>query len=146
MAVWFHSDKYPSLKISHKRFIKSHIHSIIESYGKKTGDINFIFYTDDDLLNMNKSFLNHHYYTDVITFNYNNGNKISGDIFISVDRIAENAISHKQEFNTECLRVLIHGILHLLGMNDSTNEERAAMRAEEDHLLKNVKGPLIFSK
>jgi probable rRNA maturation factor len=146
VAVWLHSDKYPQLKITNKRILKSWVKNSVDSYDKVTGNINIIFLDDVELLEMNKRYLNHDFYTDVITFNYNEGNFISGDIYISVDRVADNARIHKTAFNDECLRVVIHGILHLLGLTDSSEKGKERMRSEESRLLVDVKATLIFSK
>ncbi|ALO15696.1 Endoribonuclease YbeY [Salinivirga cyanobacteriivorans] len=112
------------------------ITNTIESENGKVGEINVINCSDDYLLNINKEHLDHHYYTDVITFDYVVGEIISGDIFVSEDRIIQNA----QEFDTssehEFLRVVIHGVLHLSGYSDHTDEEQKIMRAKEDEYLK----------
>ena len=84
---------------------------------------------------MNKKHLNHNYYTDIITFNYNVEKKLSGDLFISVDRIKENAKSFNENFNVELFRVMIHGVLHLCGFNDKTIDEQKKMRRKENQYL-----------
>lgn len=114
--------------------IRAWIQQIVFNYQKKVGELNFIFCSDEYLLDINKKYLNHDYYTDIITFNYCEDNIISGDIFISVERVAENAKIYKSEGN-ELFRVIIHGVLHLLGFNDSTPEEQTEMRAKEDECL-----------
>lgn len=103
--------------------------------GKKVGKINYIFLSDDGLLKVNRDFLQHDYYTDVITFDYVKGKTISADIFVSLPRISENAISHLKDFNSELHRVLAHGILHLCGYKDKTEEEITEMRSKEDFYL-----------
>lgn len=102
---------------------------------KVAGDICIIFCSDNYLLNMNKQFLSHEYYTDVITFDNSEKDKVSGDIFISIDSVKSNADYYKQEFRTELNRVIIHGVLHLLGFKDKTIKERAKMREKEDFYL-----------
>lgn len=103
--------------------------------GKKVGKINYIFLSDDGLLKVNRDFLQHDYYTDVITFDYVKGKTISADIFVSLPRISENAISHSKDFKSELHRVLAHGLLHLCGYKDKTDEEITEMRNKEDFYL-----------
>lgn len=103
--------------------------------GKKVGKINYIFLSDDGLLKVNRDFLHHDYYTDVITFDYVKGKTISADIFVSLPRICENAISHSRDFNSELHRVLAHGLLHLCGYKDKTEDEITEMRNKEDFYL-----------
>ena len=107
------------------------VNQIVENYQKQTGDINYIFCSDEYLLEINKKYLNHDYFTDIISFNYCEGNIVSGDIFISLDRVGENAIEF-QTLDTEILRVLIHGVLHLIGLDDQTAAEKQIMRLAED--------------
>lgn len=109
---------------------------VVGHYEKELGELSFIFCSDDYLLKMNKEHLSHDYYTDVITFNYNEGNSLSGDIFISVDRVKENSIQFgNTDLHDEISRVMVHGLLHLVGLNDKTDEDKAMMRAEEDACL-----------
>ncbi len=105
---------------------------LISNEGKEVGDISLVFCNDEQLLLMNKKHLDHDYYTDVITFDYTLHNFISGDIFISVDRVRENAIEYKTTFHIEMCRVVFHGTLHLLGYNDKTELDIVQMRAKED--------------
>ena len=105
---------------------------LISTEGKEVGDISLVFCNDEQLLLMNKKHLDHDYYTDVITFDYTLHNFISGDIFISVDRVRENAIEYKTTFHIEMCRVVFHGTLHLLGYNDKTELDIVQMRAKED--------------
>jgi rRNA maturation RNase YbeY len=108
------------------------IRSVLEAYKKTAGSIFFLFCSDEALLKINQQFLNHDYYTDVITFNQSSSeNVISGEIYISVERILENATLLKVDFFQELHRVLIHGILHLIGFNDTTERERKEMRKRE---------------
>lgn len=99
------------------------------------GDIAYVFCTDEHLLQMNQEHLQHDYYTDIITFDYTDGKTISGDIFISVDRVRENAKLEAVSFAQELRRVMIHGILHLLGLRDKKKEEQKAMRLAENQAL-----------
>ncbi len=101
----------------------------------QTGHLSFVFCTDDYLLKVNKKFLNHDYYTDIITFDYNESNRVSGDLIISIDRVKENAITHQCSFHTELYRVIIHGVLHLLGYSDKTETQQKEMRELENLYL-----------
>ena len=107
----------------------------IESEEHLTGNINYIFCSDNYILDINRKYLNHDYFTDIITFNYCEGNIISGDIFISVDTVTTNAKEYKQLFKNELNRVIIHGVLHLLGYNDKSETELFEMRQKEDFYL-----------
>lgn len=107
----------------------------IQEEGFLLGDITVIFVTDGYLLEMNKKHLNHDYYTDIITFDYCEGNIISGDLFISLDRVRENASTFDAPFLLELKRVMIHGVLHLCGHKDKTKEEEENMRSLENKYL-----------
>lgn len=102
------------------------------------GDIIIHWVNDDELLEMNRRFLNHNYYTDIITFDYSRGKKISGELFISEDRVVENAKKEITPFNQERDRVIAHGVLHLLGFKDKTEKEQEEMRLKEDQFLKEL--------
>ncbi|MCF8379884.1 MAG: rRNA maturation RNase YbeY [Bacteroidales bacterium] len=134
MAVWFHSE-YPGFQISQKRKLKKWIQKAINDKGFTLGSINYSFLTDEELLDMNKKFLKHNFYTDIISFDYSGGNNISGDIFISVDRIRENYKKYSDSFNKELERVIIHGVLHFLGFKDKTETEKKIMRQTESDYL-----------
>jgi probable rRNA maturation factor len=114
------------------------IENIILQEEKKVGKINYIFGTDEALLAVNNQYLQHDYYTDIITFDYVKGVKISADIFVSLPRILENANVHSKNFNSEFNRVLAHGILHLCGYKDKTAAEISEMRSKEDFYLKMI--------
>ena len=114
---------------------KDWLQNLISSENKKLGEINYIFCDDEHLLQVNRDFLQHDYYTDVITFDYVKGKTISADIFVSLPRISDNAKSLSKDFNSELLRVLAHGVLHLCGYKDKTEEEQKKMRAKEDFYL-----------
>lgn len=107
----------------------------IQEEGFLLGDITVIFVTDGYLLEMNKKHLNHDYYTDIITFDYCEGNIICGDLFISLDRVRENASTFDTPFLLELKRVMIHGVLHLCGHKDKTKEEEENMRSLENKYL-----------
>jgi len=110
-----------------------------EQYGKKTGDITFIFCDEERILEINRKYLNHDYYTDIITFDYSEKNKISGDIFISPDTLKTNAAAFKVTFEEELLRIIIHGILHLCGQEDKTPESKQEMTEKENKALEQYK-------
>ncbi|ROI07884.1 rRNA maturation RNase YbeY [Chryseobacterium sp. H3056] len=111
------------------------LNELISLEGKKTGKINYIFCSDDGLLKVNQDYLQHDYYTDIITFDYVKGKNISADIFVSLPRIFDNAEKLAKNFNQEFHRVLAHGILHLCGYKDKSEEEIKIMRQKEDFYL-----------
>lgn len=123
-------------RLKDKERITIWLEHLIGTKHKFPGNLTFIFCSDDYLLAMNKQYLAHDTYTDIITFNYNEGHYISGDIFISVDRVKENAASYKTTFEEELHRVMAHGVLHLLGYNDKTKTDAAEMRKMEAYALK----------
>lgn len=109
---------------------------VINYYEKENGEITFVFCSDEYLLEMNKEHLDHDYLTDIITFNYNEGIRLSGDIFISLDRVKDNAMEYgDSNFHNELCRVMAHGILHLVGFNDKSENEQAQMTEEENRCL-----------
>ena len=108
---------------------------LITSEDKKLGEITYVFADDEYILKVNQEYLKHDFYTDVITFDYVKGKTISGDIFVSLTRISDNAKTLKKDFELEFLRVLAHGILHLCGYKDKSIEEISLMRSKEDHYL-----------
>lgn len=111
---------------------------VAASQGRKAGHINYIFCDDERILEVNKEFLQHDYYTDIITFDYGSEKQISGDIFISIDTVKSNAEGLKISFEDELHRVIIHGILHLCGQDDKTGESQAEMTRKEDEALKKL--------
>ncbi len=115
--------------------IQSWIAQISEREGFILGDITYIFCSDNYILNINKEYLNHDYFTDIITFNYNEGNIISGDLFISLDTVLSNSELFKTKYDIELHRVIIHGILHLIGYNDKTDAEQEEMTQMENSCL-----------
>jgi rRNA maturation RNase YbeY len=118
-----------------KRNITSWIKAVTESYGKKISEIAYIFCSDEKILEINHQYLQHDYYTDIITFDYTEGDKISGDIFISPNIVKINAESYRTKYEEELQRVIIHGILHLCGINDKEPGEREIMEKAEDQAL-----------
>ena len=134
MSVNFFNEDTAFPKIS-KRYVAKWVKEVIQLHEFKAGDLSFIFCSDDYLLDVNKKFLEHDYYTDIITFDYVDGKLISGDIFISVDRVNDNSVSFGISFSNELYRVIIHGVLHLLGFGDKTEQEKLIMRQREDQCL-----------
>lgn len=122
----------PAIK---KKETSAWIKAVAESYGKRAGDIAYIFCSDEKILEVNRQYLHHDYYTDIITFDYTEGKRISGDIFISLDTVRSNAEQYETDFDTELHRVIIHGILHLVGINDKGPGEREIMESAEDAAL-----------
>ena len=111
------------------------IRAVAAYYGFSVGNINYIFCSDERELEVNRQFLGHDYYTDVITFDYSTPSTLSGDIFISLDTVRSNAEIVGTSFENELLRILIHGVLHLTGQGDKTPETKAQMTAKEEHAL-----------
>lgn len=125
--------KFP---IAGKTDVKKWLKAVIEGEGKRTGDIAYIFCTDGYLAELNAKYLNHHTLTDIITFDYCENKTVSGDIFISIDRVRENAGKFSKSFEEELGRVMVHGVLHLLGYGDKTKEDKAIMTEQESkHLV-----------
>ena len=111
------------------------IKAIAAEESRKVGDITFVFCDDNYLLKINKEFLDHDTYTDIITFDYSVGNEMISEVYVSTTRVEENAKKYKQTFENEIHRVIIHGVLHLCGYNDKTEEEKQIMRDKENHYL-----------
>jgi len=111
------------------------LHAVAESYGFKIGDVAYIFCNDAKILEVNRQYLQHDYFTDIITFDYSEGHTIHGDIFISLDTVRSNSELFHTDYATELHRVIIHGILHLCGINDKGPGERAIMEQAENRAL-----------
>jgi rRNA maturation RNase YbeY len=138
LAISFFSEDVKKPLYDEKLF--SHgIDLIIKSYDKSVGEINYIFCSDNYLLDINRQYLDHDDLTDIITFDYTDDNSISGDIFISIDRVEENGNIFGDGFDKEFLRVISHGILHLIGFKDKTEEEKSEMRLAEDNCIMLIK-------
>jgi rRNA maturation RNase YbeY len=118
-----------------RREVSAWISEIAMLYNKRVGEITYLFCTDAKILEVNRCYLGHDYYTDIITFDYTEGDKLSGDIYISLETVKSNAVEYKTEYATELLRVIIHGILHLCGLKDATPSDQALMTAAEDAAL-----------
>ncbi len=112
------------------------ISSVIVSEDKKEGEINYIFCDDEYLLGLNKQYLNHDTLTDIISFDYSVGKELHGDIFISTERVLENAAEFKVTFEEELKRVMVHGVLHYCGYKDKSDEDEKLMRSKEDEKIK----------
>ena len=134
MAIAYYAEdiQLPAIK---KKAVSGWIKAVAETYGKKTGDISYIFCSDEKILEVNRQYLQHDYYTDIITFDYTEGNKISGDLFISLDTVRTNAETFHTDYNEELHRTIIHGILHLLGDDHVTPEQERQMFGLQRQLL-----------
>ena len=113
------------------------VRQVAKSYGKVVGDVNYIFVDDETMLDINRRFIGHDYYTDHIGFDYSQGDALSGDIYISLDTVRTNAEQFGVTQDEELRRIIIHGLLHLCGLHDKTPEERAKMQQAEDEALNN---------
>ena len=109
--------------------------TVAESEVKKIGQLNIIFCSDNYILDINQKYLQHDYFTDIITFDYCENDILSGDLFISVDSVRENAVFYKTEFTDELNRVIVHGLLHLIGYDDHSDEDIKMMRSKENYYL-----------
>ncbi|MGM9696537.1 MAG: rRNA maturation RNase YbeY [Alloprevotella sp.] len=124
--------KMPAIR---RRDTSAWVKAVAANYGKKVGEIAYIFVDDEEILRVNREYLQHDYYTDIITFDYTEGDTISGDLFISLDTVRTNAEQFDKPYEEELHRVIIHGILHLCGINDKGPGEREIMEAAEDKAL-----------
>lgn len=122
----------------HRNHVKKFAKKLIISELKIPGEISLIICSDKYLLKINVDYLQHNYYTDIITFNYVEGNLISGDLFVSIDRVKENSVKYNTSWIKELYRVIFHGLLHLVGYNDKTSEEQKMMREKENLYLGEV--------
>ena len=134
MAITFQAEKigFPNIR---KRDTKNWIKQVAENYGKKIGDVNYLFCDDEKIREINKYYLSHDFYTDIITFDYSEKNQILGDIVISLETVRSNSEKYDTTFEEELNRVIIHGILHLCGINDKSETEAKAMRKAENAAL-----------
>lgn len=134
MAIGFYAEdmEFPAIR---QEAVSAWIKAVAESYGKKVGKISYIFCSDEKILEVNQQYLQHDYYTDIITFDYTDGNKISGDLFISLDTVRTNAEAFHTTYHEELHRTIIHGVLHLCGINDKGPGEREIMEENENRAL-----------
>lgn len=123
-----------------KTEVREWIKEVAKKYGKRVGDVSYIFCNDDKILEVNKQYLDHDYYTDIITFDYTEGDRIGGDLFISLDTVKSNSEQFGEPYVKELHRVIIHGILHLCGIDDQSPEQRANMIENENLALEICKG------
>ncbi len=137
MAIFFYKEE-TKFELQQKMKFKRWIRATIQEEKSKTGDLTFVFCSDEYLLQMNNQYLSHDYYTDVITFDYTEEDQITGDIFISIDRVKDNAKALEIEFQKELQRVIIHGVLHLLGYKDKTKIEIRKMRQKENYYIAKI--------
>lgn len=140
MTIYFSNDDV-KFNLKRKSELKNWIKSVIEKEKRVLGNLNYTFVSDEALLKINIEYLKHNTYTDIITFNYNEDKKVSGDIFISVDRVKENAEKFEVSFEEELYRVIIHGVLHLCGYKDKTKSDSDLMRRKENQSLKTFLSP-----
>ena len=131
--ITFNSETSFTLK-NQKKLVKW-ISDVISSEGFQVGEINYIFCNDSYLNKINQEFLNHDTFTDIISFDYTLGKEVGGDIFISIERVLENAEKFNEVFENELHRVMIHGILHFMGYKDKTKKEKTLMRTKEDEKI-----------
>lgn len=124
--------KMPKIR---KRETTAWIRAVAKSYGRRVGEVGYMFVNDDKILEVNREYLGHDYYTDVITFDYDEDDVVSGDVVISLDTVASNAHLFNKTYEEELYRVIIHGILHLCGINDKGPGEREQMEAAENKAL-----------
>ena len=132
--VSFYNQDTP-FAFKYKRVTSKWLKEVAASEAKKLGAVSVIFCSDNYLLDVNIKYLGHDYYTDIITFDYCEGSVLSGDLFISIDSVRENASFYSVEFDDELNRVIVHGLLHLIGYDDHTEEDIAVMRSKENYYL-----------
>ena len=133
MVSYFTQDT--DFKFKSKRLTSQWLKLVAQAESKKLGAVSVIFCSDNYLLDINKKYLNHDYFTDIITFDYCKGDLISGDLFISIDSVKDNSEFYKSCFEDELNRVIVHGVLHLIGYDDHTESDVAVMRSKEDFYL-----------
>lgn len=132
--IEFHYES--DFRLQHETKYIDWLSRVIALDGYKLGELAYIFCVDSYLKNLNEKFLNHDTWTDIITFDYSEGNRIAGDVFISIERVTENAEQFKVDFGEELRRVMVHGVLHLFGHTDKSEEEKARMRELEEKRMK----------
>ena len=134
MAIYFSTENI-DFELEDASRVKKWITAVVDAQGKRVGNLNYLFCDDAYLIGVNQTYINHDTYTDIITFDYVEGNVVSGDILISVERVRENAHLFNTSFEQELHRVIIHGVLHLLGQADKSDEDAAEMRRKEESAL-----------
>jgi rRNA maturation RNase YbeY len=134
MAIFYETIdvSFPKIK---RRDTSRWIKNVISQYQKRVGEITCIFCSDDEILRINQSYLNHDYYTDIITFDYSEKDILSGDLFISLDTVQSNSEKFNTDYLEELCRVIVHGVLHLCGFKDKSPEDEKIMRGKEEEAL-----------
>jgi len=138
LAIRFFSDGV-SFQLEGKRKISQWLKRVVAAEGKKIGNLCSIFVMDETILDINKKYLHHDDYTDIITFDDSTSDTVSGELYISIDTVRSNAKDYQVDFYNELLRVMVHGVLHLCGHKDKTADEQQEMRAAEDKYLNSIK-------
>lgn len=131
MAITFSSDDV-KFECKNKRILASFIKEMITEHKKRCGDISVVFCSDERLLEVNRQYLNHDYFTDIITFDYSDDKYLSGDLMISIDTVRSNSKEYNVEFINELHRIIIHGVLHLIGFKDKQPKDQKVMREQEN--------------
>jgi rRNA maturation RNase YbeY len=139
MPIKFFNDQV-KFNLKNKRKISAYLKDVIAKEGKKIGELNYVFVSDEVIIDINNKYLQHNYPTDIITFDNSIGSIVAGEMYISIDTVKFNANDYKVEFYNELLRVILHGVLHLCGHKDATAEEQKQMRQLEDEYLQNFFG------
>lgn len=134
MSISYHTVQvaFPPIK---RRETSQWVKTVADRHGKRVGEIAYIFCNDEEILRVNREYLDHDYYTDIISFDYTEENRISGDLFISLDTVRTNAEKYHTSYDEELKRVIIHGVLHLCGFKDKTDEDEKLMREKENEAL-----------
>ena len=142
MSITFNTEGTAQMPELDQAAIREWVASVAASYGKRVGEINYVFVDDERILEVNRQFLGHDYYTDIITFDYSQGRILSGDLYISLDTVRSNALQQPNtSYRQELHRVVIHGVLHLCGINDKGPGEREVMEACENRALAMLVAP-----
>ena len=136
MSVFFHKENV-SFSINEELVVKW-LNESVRPLGFVIGELSFIFCSDEYLKEINVKYLNHDFFTDVITFDYSKEKLLFGDVYVSTDRVKENAKTYNSSFNKELFRVIIHGVLHLCGFNDKTKKEKTLIRSKENEALSTI--------
>lgn len=135
MAITFQSENIPFPRSIKKRKTANWIKSVADGFGKKVGELAYLFCDDQKILEVNRQYLQHDFFTDIITFDYSEGDAIAGDIFISLETVRSNSQKYHTPYEEELHRVIIHGVLHLCGLRDKSSTEKKAMREAEEKAL-----------
>ena len=138
MSITYYSENVP-LPSFKKRILSQWIKAVALTYDKQIENVSYLFCSDEKILEVNREYLQHDYYTDIITFDYSEGNMISGDLIISLDTVQSNAKKFQTDYKDELYRVIIHGILHLCGVNDKTPKDQEIMTKAENGALEALK-------